>query len=178
MSSPTSGVLMRFEVTSGMRTSRLTIAVTERKAARGTDVTMVGVLTRLDWFGTLRARLGVTVAPTFLLYATGGLAYGGVRLNTLVNQQVTNSLVPPSFASASNSSTRVGWTIGVGGEYAFSQNWSAKVEYLYYDLGRAAQNFAHTASTISGAPFFTNAVVTRTKFRVQTYKNVGMISGL
>ena len=129
-----------------------------------TDVTMVGVQKRLDWFGTLRARLGVTVAPTFLLYPTGGLAYGGVRLNTLVNQQVTNSLVPPSFASASNSSTRVGWTIGVGGEYAFSQNWSAKVEYLYYDLGRAAQNFAHTAFAISGQPFFTNAVVTRTKF--------------
>lgn len=36
---------------------------------------------RIDWVGTLRARLGFTVAPTFLVYATGGLAYGGVKSN-------------------------------------------------------------------------------------------------
>ena len=35
----------------------------------------------LDWLGTIRGRLGVAAAPTLLFYATGGLAYGGVKMN-------------------------------------------------------------------------------------------------
>ena len=34
---------------------------------------------KLQWFGTLRARLGVTLAPTVLAYVTGGLAYGEIE---------------------------------------------------------------------------------------------------
>ena len=35
------------------------------------------------------------------------------------------------------SQTKVGWTAGAGVEYAFIDNWSAKLEYLYVDLGKA-----------------------------------------
>ena len=37
-----------------------------------------------------------------------------------------------------------GWTIGGGWEYAFAPNWSAKIEYLYYDLGKISANLPGT----------------------------------
>jgi outer membrane immunogenic protein len=86
---------------------------------------------KLDWFGTVRGRLGITPAPTWLLYVTGGLAYGHVSSNTGVSFTSTTDVYIGSF-----SDTRAGWTVGGGGEWAFSPNWSAKLEYLYVDLGR------------------------------------------
>jgi outer membrane immunogenic protein len=85
---------------------------------------------KLDWFGTARARLGVLPAPTWLLYATGGLAYGHVSSNSLINFTAGGDTYVGSL-----SDTRVGWTVGGGAEWAFSPNWSAKIEYLYVDLG-------------------------------------------
>ena len=37
--------------------------------------------------------------------------------------------------------TRSGWTIGVGGEYAFTNNFSGFVEYNYYDFGNRDNTF-------------------------------------
>jgi len=93
----------------------------------------------LSYLGTLRARMGVLVAPSFLLYATGGLAYGGVKSDTTIAQSVTNTDRPPpsTLTSGSFSGTRVGYVVGAGGEWMLSSNWSAKLEYLYYDLGSA-----------------------------------------
>ena len=88
---------------------------------------------KLDWFGTARARLGFLVAPQFLLYATGGLAYGHVHSDTAVAFTATTDAYLGSF-----NDTRVGWTVGGGGEWAFSPNWSAKLEYLHIDLGTAS----------------------------------------
>jgi len=89
-----------------------------------------------DWIGTLRGRLGFLLNPTFLLYGTGGLAFGGLSATTNITQVVTNDVGVPSpyFSSGSLSNTRVGWTAG-GGEWMFLPNWSLKVEYLYYALG-------------------------------------------
>ena len=41
----------------------------------------------------------------------------------------------------------VGWTLGAGWEYAFAEKWSAKIEYLYYDLG----TIANTMTPANGA---------------------------
>jgi outer membrane immunogenic protein len=71
------------------------------------------------WFGTLRGRTGFAI-NNMLLYATAGLAYGGLKAE---------------FGSLDESKTLVGWTAGLGLEYGFTQAWSAKVEYLYMDLG-------------------------------------------
>lgn len=90
---------------------------------------------KTEWLGTLRGRVGFTIAPTFLLYATGGLAYGGTRLAYTLSAPAA---APPLFATTTSSRTSVGWTAGVGAEYAFSNAWSVKVEWLYYDLGRQA----------------------------------------
>lgn len=84
---------------------------------------------RIDWLGTARGRVGVAFNQ-FLVYATGGLAYG----RATADSNLTLPLPGIAFPS-STSSTRAGWTAGGGVEWAFAQNWSAKIEGLYYDLG-------------------------------------------
>jgi outer membrane immunogenic protein len=124
----------------------------------------------LSYLGTLRARLGVLVAPSFLLYATGGLAYGGAKADTTIAQSVTNtsSPPPPTLTSGSFSQTRVGYAVGAGGEWMLSSNWSAKLEYLYYDLGSATYATGGLAidagSSLQGG-VGTDAVATSTKVR-------------
>lgn len=87
---------------------------------------------KLDWFGTVRGRLGITPADRLLLYATGGLAYGRVASSTNLTFS-TPGIFFPFAGSASTINT--GWTVGGGGEWAFADHWSAKLEYLYVDLG-------------------------------------------
>jgi outer membrane immunogenic protein len=75
---------------------------------------------RNSWLGTLRGRVGQSFDQV-LPYVTGGLAYGDVR--------ASNNLTGAMKA------TPVGWTIGAGLEFALGSMWSAKLEYLYVDLG-------------------------------------------
>lgn len=93
--------------------------------------------TKLDWFGTFRGRLGVAAFDRSLFYATGGLAYG--RATSSVNVVTTNFAVCTSLAvlcaTASSQKWMAGWTAGAGWEWALAEKWSAKAEYLYYDLG-------------------------------------------
>lgn len=85
-----------------------------------------------SWLGTTRIRLGVTPVDNLLIYGTGGAAYGGVKHSAFV--------VAPGVGGAawagSKSDTKFGWALGAGAEYAFTQNITGRVEYLYYDLGR------------------------------------------
>ncbi|QRG08504.1 porin family protein [Xanthobacter dioxanivorans] len=78
----------------------------------------------VDYFGTIRARLGYAI-DRFLPYITGGVAYGKTSTDLTV-------LGVPLFSS---SSTNWGWTLGAGGEFAVTNNWTFKAEYLYVDLG-------------------------------------------
>jgi outer membrane immunogenic protein len=104
----------------------------------------------IDYIGTVRGRLGWLFTPTLLLYGTGGLAYGGVTLNTtslVYNDNLSNlGVLPASLGGVNFSNTQVGWTAGGGVEWMFMPNWSAKVEYLYYDLGSVTQNYALASS--------------------------------
>jgi opacity protein-like surface antigen len=85
----------------------------------------------IDWFGTVRGRVGYAATPTLLLYGTGGLAYGGGGL------QFAYFKADGSSAGGVSNSTRLGWAAGGGAEWAFLPDWSAKLEYLYVDLGRS-----------------------------------------
>jgi outer membrane immunogenic protein len=89
---------------------------------------VVNYQNKLPWFGTLRGRLGFTPAERWLVYATGGLAYGEVTTNETLN-------VNGAIASLSTNRTRLGWTVGAGVEAALWSNWTAKLEYLYIDFG-------------------------------------------
>jgi outer membrane immunogenic protein len=83
---------------------------------------------KLNWLGTVRGRIGFTPLNNLLVYGTGGFAFGHAKATTLL----TFPLV--SFVGAA-SGTKSGWTAGGGVEYALGERWSAKIEYLYYDLG-------------------------------------------
>ena len=108
---------------------------------------------KTDWFGTLRGRLGVTpFSPTFLIYATGGLAYGNVKTAYTINDFYPT--VPAVLAgAATGSATRLGWTAGAGAEWAITQNWSLKGEWLYVDLGRTTLNGVNSLELVGPAPF-------------------------
>lgn len=84
---------------------------------------------QLEWFGTGRARLGLTTGPA-LFYVTGGVAFGGVKYNHDFAFPASND-----FHTVSRKDTEVGWTAGGGVEWAFGNNWSMKAEYLFIDLG-------------------------------------------
>jgi outer membrane immunogenic protein len=112
----------------------------------------------LDWFGTVRGRIGILADPRVLLYATGGLAYGEVGASSTIGgfnitgpQGVNGSTITPFLGSASNSSLRVGWTVGAGVEGVISGNWTAKLEYLYIDLGNVSGSFVTPLIAPSGA---------------------------
>ena len=85
------------------------------------------VWSELTYFGTARGRVGYAWDRA-MFYATGGVAWG-------TNEVGASVAAPGFFAAGSASSTHVGWTVGAGVEWALLDNWSAKVEYLYLDLG-------------------------------------------
>jgi outer membrane immunogenic protein len=95
----------------------------------------------VDWYGTLRARLGVA-RDRWLAYATGGLAYGTVKVT---NTGTFNGLTGTNEAAganslgltsvASDSKTKVGWAASVGGAYAWSDTVSVFVEWTRISLG-------------------------------------------
>jgi outer membrane immunogenic protein len=100
---------------------------------------------KLPWFGTLRGRLGVTPTANWLLYATGGLAYGEVDTNatfTASSAFAGGPVISAVSAVANSNTTRLGWVIGGGTEWSIFGPWTAKVEYLYMDLGTVNTSFA------------------------------------
>lgn len=76
--------------------------------------------TRNNWLGTVRGRVGYSW-NRFLPYVTGGMAFGDVEARRA------------GFSGSSD--TNVGWTIGGGVEGVIVGNWTAKLEYLYADIG-------------------------------------------
>ncbi|MBB4361456.1 outer membrane immunogenic protein [Bradyrhizobium sp. CIR48] len=92
---------------------------------------------KLQWFGTVRGRVGILATPKVLFYGTGGLAFGEIKTTgTMTSFSGIAPFGAPITSVGSNSTTRVGWTAGVGVEGKITRNWSAKLEYLYMDLGR------------------------------------------
>lgn len=96
---------------------------------------------KLEWFGTVRGRVGVLATPQVLFYATGGLAYGEVNTSATIGAG--------AFGFGAND-TRVGYTVGAGVEGAIGGNWTAKLEYLYMDLGRTSGSFLTTIPALGG----------------------------
>jgi outer membrane immunogenic protein len=114
------------------------------------NVTAIGDQ-KLNFFGTVRGRLGFTLADSLLVYATGGLAFGRIESSTSTSDAFSTFAISP--ASGSASTMRAGWTAGGGVESAltFAPRWSVKVEYLYYDLGTLTYPLS-TAAITTGVP--------------------------
>ena len=100
----------------------------------------------INYIGTVRGRVGYAVGDRFLPYITGGLAYGSVSSYGAI----ATAGVLPFGVGASQTNTRVGWTIGAGFEYAITNNFTFKTEYLYADLGRSTL----FSGTVLGIPAY------------------------
>jgi outer membrane immunogenic protein len=118
---------------------------------------------RLPWFGTVRGRIGYSIGPT-LLYATGGFAYGSVKT------KITAAFL--GFpGNLDISSIKGGWTVGGGIETPFTflagvfgNNWTAKTEYLYVDLGTQEGDF--------GIPIFGGLAVVAATHSTQVREHI------
>jgi outer membrane immunogenic protein len=104
------------------QTGQFVLGVETDIQASGADDTFAPYKFSNPWFGTLRGRAGFAI-NNVLLYGTFGLAYGELK---------------GEFFGVEEDKTLVGWTGGAGMEFGFAPNWSAKVEYLYMDLGSRA----------------------------------------
>lgn len=93
----------------------------------GGAANFVTVQQQLDYFGTMRSRLGV-INGNILYYGTGGAAFGHVT-------QTANFNSGTIISSGSSSADMIGWTVGGGIEAALWGSWTAKAEYLYMNLG-------------------------------------------
>ena len=85
--------------------------------------------------GTARGRLGLAL-DRWLIYATGGFAYGNAYYNTYYPVAGL-----PIYYGNSSSGMKIGWTVGGGVEWAIANNWSIKAEYLYTDIRRNSGNY-------------------------------------
>jgi outer membrane immunogenic protein len=128
----------------------------------------------IDWFGTIRGRLGYLLNDNLLVFGTGGLAYGRVNVSATTNAETSGTggqMFGPGSAFATLSKTNIGFALGGGLEGSFlplSTNWTWKVEYLYVDLGSIdiVAPFA-LARTDSASPYLTTingTIATHTRF--------------
>ncbi|AXK83249.1 porin family protein [Pseudolabrys taiwanensis] len=103
----------------------------------GADDTFAPYKFSNPWFGTLRGRIGYSF-NNIMPYVTGGLAYGNVKSEN---------------GNLSENKTQLGWTLGLGAEVGLTQNWSAKVEYLYMDLGQRHYSITNTDNAFQSSVF-------------------------
>jgi outer membrane immunogenic protein len=105
----------------------------------------------MKWFGTARTRTGLVV-ENLLLYATGGFAFAGFDRNLAFGFAEGG----PTAAFSSDSS-RVGFVVGVGTEWAISANWSLNSEFLYMGFKKDEETFIcpseDVCADLTGAPF-------------------------
>lgn len=102
---------------------------------------------QIDWFSTLRGRLGYELTDELLVFATGGLAYGETKASASIAASGIGTTFPPGFATVltcpggsvclagARSGVSAGWAAGGGLEYAAWRNVTVKLEYLHVDLG-------------------------------------------
>ncbi len=109
-----------------------------------------GCETSNRWLATGRGRIGYAW-DRFLPYITGGVAGGDIKMGA-VNGTV------------SETKTKLGYTVGGGVEYAFLGAWSAKIEYLYVDLGKASCSAA-TCGLTTDVKFNANIVKLGVNYR-------------
>ena len=149
----TSSVIGGGQIGYNWQSGQLVVGIEADIAAQNLDssaqfgvVDTVSHSSKSRWLGTVRPRIGYA-AGNALIYVTGGLAYANVEHAYEENR----TTVPGAVRTFSDSSTRTGWTLGAGVEWAFMRNWSLGAEYLHVDLG--STTLSANASTVAGVAF-------------------------
>ena len=120
----------------------------------------ISLTERMPWLGTVRGRIGYVANPSWLVYATGGLAYGRIEVDSSASagaglRPLARTGTPtcngpvvagtagtcPVWGFIGSGVTQMGWAVGVGTELALGGHWTAKFEYLFVDLGSFNTNF-------------------------------------
>ncbi|HVY05538.1 MAG TPA: outer membrane beta-barrel protein [Burkholderiales bacterium] len=118
----------------------------------GTQYTVTNKTT-LHWVSTLRARVGATVTPQFLVYATGGAAFTRISVSGSYSDNANNGIVFGGSGSGETSKLKAGWVIGAGAQWALDRQWSVKAEYLHADFGSVS-----AAVPLTNSPAFTQTI--------------------
>jgi outer membrane immunogenic protein len=118
-----------------------------------------GLETRLNWFGTIRARLGVLAANNLLLYSTGGVAFSDAK-----TKLTATNVAPagcggglPYCTNDESATSSIGWALGGGVEYALMSGWNLKAEYLHLDFG--SETLTATDTNVPGGEITATAKV-------------------
>jgi outer membrane immunogenic protein len=112
------------------------------------------VTSRLDWFSTVRGRLGFTPWDRVLLYGTAGAVFADVKSETSVNFG-TFPVLPVyngAIHTGSDSRVKAGVVVGSGVEWAFAPQWSFKAEALYFWVEGLNYNSPLVAAVPAFAP--------------------------
>jgi outer membrane immunogenic protein len=96
----------------------------------------------IDGFGTVRGRIGWLVTPSWLIYGSGGLAYGRI-VTSATDKDVAGGA---QFFDPGEATWKTGWTAGGGVEWKFADHISVFAEYLYAQLADV-----HGIGEIAGA---------------------------
>jgi outer membrane immunogenic protein len=124
------------------------ISALSSKTSAHLPFTYATLESKIRWLSTVRSRFGLAVGDT-MAYMTAGVAIGGVK----------NSLVSAGCCSYSDSSTKVGWTVGGGVEHMLNRNWTIGLEGLFVDLGKSSVTSFGSKTT----KFQNQAVIGRVK---------------
>jgi outer membrane immunogenic protein len=105
------------------------------------------------WFATARVRAGFTPWERVLVYGTGGVAWANFQSDTAVAFATSPNFLAPYNGAVhvgSASTNQVGWVVGGGLEWALTNNWSVKAEYLYLRF----DGFAYASPLVAAAAPF------------------------
>jgi outer membrane immunogenic protein len=109
---------------------------------------------KVKWLSDIALRVGFIAGERLLIYGKGGAAWmrdDGTSVTTGAGG-VVDTIV-------TRSSTRLGFMVGVGGEYMFAPNWTAKIEYDYFDFGK--QTLSSFVAFGANAPVVTGVTLLR-----------------
>jgi outer membrane immunogenic protein len=114
----------------------------------------------LDYFGTLRGRIGFLPTQRLLVYGTGGAAWAKTSGDLTVVYE------PPGFVAATGSADEhhFGWAAGAGAEYMLASNWTLRAEWLHIDLG--SEDYHLKGLTTAGAQHVTDSFPADLEFDV------------
>ena len=100
---------------------------------------------KTNWLGTARPRIGWAF-DNFLVYATGGVAVSQIKYTSSHSETTTIAA-----GSRSTNPIKLGWVAGLGVEWAWSQRWSVKAEYLYTRIASVSTDYGVTDGVLTGS---------------------------
>ena len=117
-------------------------------------------VSNIDWYGTVRGRLGWATGPV-MFYGTGGLAYGRVGLGSTLRDNFVHTAL-----NSQSSSVKTGWVAGFGVEYLLRPNLILNLGYQYVDLGSTSLVASLSPSNPNLSPALSQSANARGQFQV------------